>query len=587
MNEHQFSRRIFSQSRLAEFADHEGLERQTGHPAHVWPLAILKELMDNALDACEGAGIPPVIKLTVSDFGITIEDNGPGIAPETVERILDFERRTSSNAVYVAPTRGQQGNALQTILAMPFAATGKPASTVIASEGVEHTITFAIDPITREPAITPIKKRSSVHAGARIFIPWTAPIWFEGFRDRACLYLWFNPHLSLGLKWNRAGYQGHEFFKASDLAWRKWLPSNPTPSSWYSIDRFRGLMAAEIDKARREDLPQRTVADFIGDFRGLSSTIKRAAIAESTGIGRMPLDDFFADGDDNTANLLDALGGHGKPVKPRDLGVIGEAHLRAIFETTMPASFKYRKIEVEVDGIPYLAEVAFAWTPELGGRRLITGLNWSVTVHGDPFRSITPDEESLDTILAENWAGDDEPIEFFLHLASPGLTFLDRGKNTVNLPIEVGDAITDAVLSVTKQWTKQRKAEERDANAERRREQRLAMAEKPFTIRDAAFAVMSDAYAEASDNNTLPANARQVMYAARPEILATTGEDELNDSYFTQTLLPDYMVQYREETAVLSGRNAGISLNRTAGRGLVSGPWPRGVTSRAIPTRRS
>ena len=34
------------------------------------------------------------------------------------------------------------------------------------------------------------------------------------------------------------------------------------------------------------------------------------------------------------------------------------------------------------------------------------------------------------------------------------------------------------------------------------------------------------------------------MYAARPEILQRTGEDELNSQYFTQTLLKDYL-EYR------------------------------------------
>ena len=47
----------------------------------------------------------------------------------------------------------------------------------------------------------------------------------------------------------------------------------------------------------------------------------------------------------------------------------------------------------------------------------------------------------------------------------------------------------------------------------------------------------------ASADGTLPANARQIMYAARPKIQAATGE-LLNDGYFTQTLLPDYIFEY-------------------------------------------
>jgi hypothetical protein len=66
-----------------------------------------------------------------------------------------------------------------------------------------------------------------------------------------------------------------------------------------------------------------------------------------------------------------------------------------------------------------------------------------------------------------------------------------------------------------------------------------------MSIKEAAYALMHEAYRIASAGGTLPANARQVMYAARPLILAKTGNDTLNDKYFTQTLLPDFVEDYR------------------------------------------
>ena len=45
----------------------------------------------------------------------------------------------------------------------------------------------------------------------------------------------------------------------------------------------------------------------------------------------------------------------------------------------------------------------------------------------------------------------------------------------------------------------------------------------------------------ASANGTLPASARQVMYQARPFIQEKMGGQQLNDQYFCQQLLPDYM----------------------------------------------
>jgi hypothetical protein len=76
--------------------------------------------------------------------------------------------------------------------------------------------------------------------------------------------------------------------------------------------------------------------------------------------------------------------------------------------------------------------------------------------------------------------------------------------------------------------------------------------EKPagkMSIKDAAWQVMPDAYRRASTDGTLPANARQVMYAARGDILRRTGKESLNDHYFTQKLLPDYIEAHPDSTA--------------------------------------
>jgi hypothetical protein len=61
---------------------------------------------------------------------------------------------------------------------------------------------------------------------------------------------------------------------------------------------------------------------------------------------------------------------------------------------------------------------------------------------------------------------------------------------------------------------------------------------------------MEEAYRLASANGTLPANARQIMYQARPRVLAATnGKCWKESSYFTQTLLPDYVSEHPAKTA--------------------------------------
>ena len=104
------------------------------------------------------------------------------------------------------------------------------------------------------------------------------------------------------------------------------------------------------------------------------------------------------------------------------------------------------------------------------------------------------------------------------------------------------ETLIKAVSSVMKKWTKQRKAEERG----RARSRREAMTRYyRVSIKDAAFAVMEEAYLKASAGGTLPASARQIMYAARPMVLRLTGGDIWkNSSYFTQKLLPDFVEEY-------------------------------------------
>ena len=103
------------------------LTAQTGHEVGEWPLVIVKELFDNALDACEEAGIAPVITVQVDDErDHRRATTAPGMPAETVKehpRLLGPGRARARPTS--SPTRGAQGNALKTIVAMPFVLDGE------------------------------------------------------------------------------------------------------------------------------------------------------------------------------------------------------------------------------------------------------------------------------------------------------------------------------------------------------------------------------------------------------------------------------------------------------------------------------
>ncbi len=92
-------RTTFETSRAAEYFDARELQAQTGQPIQNFATVALKELADNTLDACESAGVAPEIGIEVryelGTIRLTVSDNGPGILPETVRKILDFDVRVS------------------------------------------------------------------------------------------------------------------------------------------------------------------------------------------------------------------------------------------------------------------------------------------------------------------------------------------------------------------------------------------------------------------------------------------------------------------------------------------------------------
>jgi hypothetical protein len=106
------------------------------------------------------------------------------------------------------------------------------------------------------------------------------------------------------------------------------------------------------------------------------------------------------------------------------------------------------------------------------------------------------------------------------------------------------DDITKGLAEGLKTFTKQIKAEEKQSSSGRWRRQRMIEARGEF-LTEASDAIMEEAYMKASDNNTLPATARQVFYVARP-LLQDRTQKEVEYSYLSQTLLPNYIKKHNK-----------------------------------------
>jgi Histidine kinase-, DNA gyrase B-, and HSP90-like ATPase len=284
------NRTTFRTSRLLDFASEKELVAQIGHAKEAWPVVILKELVDNAIDACEEAGIAPVVAVTLARNRISIEDNGPGIPRDVIQDVLDFSVRVSSREAYVSPTRGAQGNALKTIVAIPFVLDGHAGRTVIETRGQRHKIDLGIDRIRQQPTVEHRVEPGDVDVGTRVTVEWPEAdsprsilrAATPQFLQLAASYPWLNPHLTLAV--DGSALEGPDRVwrsEATDPAWSKWKPSDPTSVHWYTAADFERLVAAYIthDHDRGQ---MRSVRELVTEFRGLSGSAKGRAILQET-----------------------------------------------------------------------------------------------------------------------------------------------------------------------------------------------------------------------------------------------------------------------------------------------------------------
>ena len=293
-------------SRLLDFCSRKELIAQTGHQPDAWPLVVLKELVDNALDACEEASVAPEIAVQVDDDGITVTDNGPGIPAETVTDILDFAVRVSSREAYVAPDRGAQGNALKTIVAMPFVLDGNQGVIEVDAGGTRHRIEFTVDPIRQEPVIKHDVGPADRKNGTEISMKWpdSACSILTDSKDRflqiADDYAWLNPHLRLVTDW----FGEQHIIEATDPTWQKWGPSDPTSAHWYTPQHLERLIAGYIAHDQ-DNGRERTVRELVAEFRGLSGSAKQKKVLNATGLHRAPLSKLVTEtGINNAVNEL-------------------------------------------------------------------------------------------------------------------------------------------------------------------------------------------------------------------------------------------------------------------------------------------
>jgi DNA topoisomerase VI subunit B len=314
---HRLRRMTFETSRAAEYFSAGELTKQTGQPSRSFGDVVVKELVDNALDAAETAGVAPEVELAALVDGgllrLSVSDNGSGIPPKDVQRILNFNTRTSDKAAYRSPTRGAQGNALKTVIGIPRAL-GCDEPIVLEAWGARHTIKPVVDPAGRVN-LSHAMDDSDRYTGTKVTVSMPSGDITLSPSYWARAFSLFNPHAFVKLECFEEGSEHPvQIYKPTNPDLNKYKPTDPTSPHWYDTEALGRLIGAHIGHAidGGEDLP---LGEFVRQFRGLKSTAKAKAVCRHLGRTKH-LSDFMQDGQLDRLgihSLLEAMKGETEP----------------------------------------------------------------------------------------------------------------------------------------------------------------------------------------------------------------------------------------------------------------------------------
>jgi DNA topoisomerase VI subunit B len=271
--------KFLSKSLTAEFIYLDGLQRLTNVTAHDWDLYIFKELVDNALDADEADPkvITPHVSVVVSytegsregnhDRALSIKVTNQSQFPlDRIEDVFDFNRRASVKNYYSNPTRGAQGNALKTILGMPYALRNyyftdyTPDRIPLSISYGNHRVVIKlnIDELVEQVELeTPSETLDAedepqpitiVHVNIGRFLQ-QRPRTLDQLMSMAKAFVLFNPHANFDFEFvltkATGKYTSETYQSIGNPDWYgRYDHNRPAPIHWYRLNKFRTLVFA-------------------------------------------------------------------------------------------------------------------------------------------------------------------------------------------------------------------------------------------------------------------------------------------------------------------------------------------------------
>ncbi|GAA6614466.1 ATP-binding protein [Scytonema sp. NUACC26] len=478
----------FSFNREFDFVRLDRLCRTTGRPAHEWDFYIIKELIDNALDADETVWRKkptqtPILKVRIEFVNQQLfvqVSNRTKFPVELIPDIFATHQYTSRKAFVKGLTRGALGNALKTLLGIPYALRNrvsgdwkpdqKPLSIICSQQ--EYLPIYVVD-TTKQNISFECQTRSFNKATEGTIISVTLD-YFEQEKPRtideikrlAYQYNLCNPHANFQWLVEVEGEEWSVEYEASKNWSNKFRGT--APIQWYSMTAFQDLLGAlhrkQVSNQQTDRLSVQTVCSYFGGFDNQDEDIENKDLTATVAIKfrniSLAVDDFESDA---AKRLYQIMCFHSPHFKSVQLGCIGLEHIRTVLTNNFSVNSKvFYEIATDKGDEPSLPFVIKASVVALkeGSREIWTAINFTPT-YNEPFlrrRLYTPIQLEkavigLRELLDAYGLDEDTPVILFLHLICPNVESGEFSKTEINhLPFkQVIGEVLDRLLQGFKQ----------------------------------------------------------------------------------------------------------------------------------------
>jgi hypothetical protein len=573
-------RRFHTDSRAGENFTKDGLETLTGQPSGKWGRYVVKELIDNALEAVEEADTdtPTVtVEATVEGRGphsyateITVSDNGDGIPESQLHRIADVENFGGTKRHYALPTRGTQGNALMTILGIQHLADG---SLTIDTHGQYHTFEVNADTLSGVPTVDVNTFSGDTAAGLRAYSDgmsaegttvtvnlgdkgrkWAK---FEWIAQMLLGFVTLNPHVNFDIPLGTTA--------AAEDTTTQYEPKGSATTGrvhWMSPQAFGERVKADM----RAD-SSLTVGEFVTEFEGLTSENQRRAVMNTDALTAVGVDAdaalsdvcTTADGENIDNGAVDRLQGAMKQHTDErattgldnTLASVGEslkAGPKAYLEHYSIANIEQLVADLRADGNddiedwrdlaiyykttgadareahrhPFVYEIAvLPLPPERKQVHSHFGINQSVS-YSSPRMSVdvsgTGNNEYTARSIGDAFERQEHGFIVVSNLTCPNIPFKDKGKQT--FPTEPFEQEVSEVVGKAIRKYQRDLRPMLNALEEDDEPQRPTLDESKKAphgyIKDAVFDLFPEVYAHATKQGEYTITMRQLYYEMRP-----------------------------------------------------------------------